>query len=414
VNCRQGSAQRELYLFLNTYFAMRRILALFIIISLSGCATITGMTDAVGDLFKDSDNSEPPAELTEYQPEVKLKILWDKSDGVGTDELAVNLVAAISSGRVIIADREGLIQARSLLDGELFWEVEIDMPISSGPVIDGDLLFVATSKADVLALNTATGEAVWKQKVSSEVLALPVVADDKLLIRCTDGKDFGLYRADGKQAWSVEHNMPALSIRGEGSPVVVDDSVIIGYANGKLIALNLLDGAHLWETSIAIPKGRSEVERLTDINDTPVIVGDTIFISSYKSGINAVTPVDGDVLWRNESISAISGLSADYSYLYLSDVDSDVWQLDQRNGASYWKQTDLHQRRLSVPAVYDEYVVVGDFEGYLHWLSKTDGRLLGRIEITDEPIVAQPIIVNNVLYVYASDGTLAAVKVLLF
>ncbi|NOR80651.1 MAG: outer membrane protein assembly factor BamB [Methyloprofundus sp.] len=393
---------------------MRIILALLFIVSLSGCAAITEMTDSVGDLFTDSDNSEPPAELTEYQPEIKLEIIWDKSDGVGTDELAVNLVPAIADGRIIIADHEGLIQARSLLDGELFWEVEIDMPISAGPVIDDDLLFVGTSKAQVLALNTATGEAVWKQRVSSEVLALPVVANDKLLIRCTDGKDIALNRIDGKQVWVIEHNAPALSIRGEGAPVVLDDSAIIGYANGKLIAINLADGAHLWETSIAIPRGRSEVERLTDINGTPVLNGDTIFVSGFKSGISAVTSIDGDVLWRNESVSAISGLTADFSYLYLSDASSDVWQLDQRNGASYWKQTDLHQRRLSVPVVYDDYVVVGDFEGYLHWLSKIDGRLLGRIEITDEPIVAQPIVIDNVLYVYASDGTLAAVKVLLF
>ena len=289
---------------------MRRILALLFIISLSGCATITTMTDSVGDLFSDSDNSEPPAELTEYQPEIKLEVIWDKSDGVGTDELAVNLVPAIADGRIIIADHEGLIQARSLLDGELFWEVEIDMPISAGPVIDDDLLFIGTSKAEVLALKIATGEAVWKQRVSSEVLALPVVADDKLLIRCTDGKDIALSRVDGKQVWAIEHSAPALSIRGEGAPVVLYDSAVIGYANGKLIAINLSDGAHLWETSIAIPRGRSEVERLTDINGTPVLNGDTIFVSGFKSGISAVTSIDGDVLWRNESVSAISGLSA--------------------------------------------------------------------------------------------------------
>jgi outer membrane protein assembly factor BamB len=393
---------------------MRRIIALLFILGLSGCATLTNMSDAVGDLFKDSDNSEPPAELTEYEPEVKLDILWDKSDSDGTDELAINLVPAVAEGRVIIADHDGLIQARSLLDGELFWEVETDLPISSGPVIDGDLLFVGTSKADVLALNTNTGEAVWKHRVSSEVMALPVVVGDNLIVRSADGFDIALNRDDGKQVWSVEHNIPALSVRGEGAPVAVGDMVIIGYANGKLMAINSADGAHIWETSVAIPTGHSEIDRLTDLNGTPVLSDDIIFVSSYKSGVNAVTPIDGEVLWRNEMISSFEGLSADYSYLYLSDANSDVWQLDQRNGASYWKQTGLHQRRLSVPAVYGEYVVVGDFEGYLHWLSKTDGRLLGRIEITDEPIVAQPVVVEDTLYVYATDGTLAAVRVLLF
>ncbi|HIG66040.1 MAG TPA: outer membrane protein assembly factor BamB [Methyloprofundus sp.] len=393
---------------------MRRILALIFILGLSGCATLTNMSDSVGDLFKDSDNSEPPAELTEYESEVKLDILWDKSDGDGTDGLALNLVPAVAEGRVIIADHDGLIQARSLLDGELFWEVETDLPISSGPVIDGDLLFVGTSKADVLALNTNTGEAVWKHRVSSEVMALPVAVGDNLIVRSADGFDIALNREDGKQVWSVEHNIPALSVRGEGAPVAVGDMVIIGYANGKLMAINSADGANIWETSVAIPRGRSEIDRLTDLNGTPVLNDDIIFVSSYKSGVNAVTPIDGEVIWRNEVISSFQGLSADYSYLYLSDSSSDVWQLDQRNGASYWKQTDLHQRRLSMPAVYGDYVVVGDFEGYLHWLSKTDGRLLGRIEITDEPIVAQPVVVEDTLYVYATDGTLAAVRVLLF
>jgi outer membrane protein assembly factor BamB len=323
---------------------MRKFFIGFILLALSGCTAITTFSSAVGDLFSDADNAEPPAELTEYQPEIKLEILWDKDDGVGTDGLAMNLVPAIADGRIIIADHDGLIQARSLLDGELLWEVETELPISSGPVIDDDLVFVGTSKADVLALNVVTGEAVWKHRVSSEIMALPVVAGDKLLVRTTDGKDIALNRIDGKQVWSVESSVPALSIRGAGSPVVVDDSVIIGNANGKLIALNLMDGAHLWETSIAIPKGRSEIERLTDINGTPVLKDYTVFVSSYKSGISAVSPVDGEVLWRNESISATHGLNADQRYLYLSDVNSDVWQLDQRNGASYWKQTDLHHK----------------------------------------------------------------------
>lgn len=383
-------------------------------LGLTGCATITSMTDSVGDLFKDSDNSEPPAELTEYEPEIKPEVIWDESDGDGTDGLVLNLVPAVAGGRIIIADRDGMIQARGTQDGELFWEVDTELPISSGPVIDKELLFVGTSKADVLALNSATGEAVWKHRVSSEVMALPVVVDDKVIIRSADGYDFALDRATGSEIWTVQHTIPALSVRGEGAAVIVGELVIIGYANGKLVALNALDGANVWETSIAIPHGRSEVDRLTDLNGTPIVRDDTIFVSSYKSGINAVTPVDGEVLWRNESLSAFQGLSADYSYLYLTDSNSDVWQLDQRNGASYWKQTDLHQRRLTMPVIYGDYVVVGDFEGYLHWLSKTDGRLLARLEITDEPIVAQPVVVDDILYVYASDGTLAAVKVPLF
>ncbi|MGZ8224474.1 MAG: outer membrane protein assembly factor BamB family protein, partial [Methylobacter sp.] len=117
-----------------------------------------------------------------------------------------------------------------------------------------------------------------------------------------------------------------------------------------------------------------------------------------------------DILWRNEIISSYTGLSHDWRYLYLSDSESHVWQLDQRNGASLWKQKDLHQRKLTAPAAYEDYVVVGDFEGYVHWLSNTDGRQLGRVQVTDEPIDAKPVVVDNTVYIYAKDGTLAALK----
>lgn len=394
---------------------MRRVLAVCFIVSLSACATLKPIGDAVGGLFSDSDNAEPPAELTEYQAELKFEIVWDESDGEGLDEQLLNLVPAIANDKIIIADYEGLILAKRLTDGETIWEVETDLPISAGPVISQNLLFVATSKAQVLALNVETGEAVWKQRVSSEVLALPVIVGEILLVRTADGKEIALNRSTGEEIWSVAELTPALSIRGDGAPVVDGETVIIGSANGKLTALNLSDGAYLWDTSIATPRGRSEIDRLTDINGTPLLIGSTVYVSTYKSGLASVSTVDGDILWRNESISSEHGLTADdYSYLYVTDSVSDLWKLDQDNGRSYWKQSALHRRQLSMPAVSDDYVFVGDFEGYLHCLSKTDGRLLGRVEITDEPIIAKPIIIDDMVYVYASDGTLAAVKVLLF
>lgn len=393
---------------------MRKILALIFILGLSGCTTLASMSANFNGLFKDADNAELSTELTQYEPEIKLQMIWHETDGSGVDGLALNLVPAVTKDRIIIADHDGMIQARNLLDGELLWEVETDLPISSGPVIDSDLLFVATSKADVLALNTYTGKAVWKHRVSSEVIALPVVIGKYLIVRSADGHDFALDRASGAEVWSIQQDIPALTVRGEGAAVMVEERVIIASANGKLIALNVADGAYIWETSIAIPRGRLEIDRLTDLNGAPVLSKNTLFISSYKSGVSAVIPIDGEVLWQNKVVSATQGLSADQRYLYLSDANSDVWQLDQRNGDAHWKQTDLHQRRLSMPVVYGDYVVVGDFEGYLHWLSKTDGRLLARIEITDEPIVAQPVVIEETLYVYATDGTLAAVQVLLF
>ena len=240
---------------------------------------------------------------------------------------------------------------------------------------------------------------------------MPVIANGIAIIRTTDGVVFAFNERNGAKLWSYEINEPALSVRGIGAPIIVEDKVIVGYDNGKLMALRLTDGKYGWETSIAIPKGRSEVERLADLDADPIDVSGVIYIAGYHGGIAAVSESDGEVLWRNESVSSYAGLSHDSRYLYLTDASSDVQQLDQRTGASLWKQRDLHQRKLTAPSVYDDYVVAGDFEGYVHWLSTVDGRQLGRIKVTDSGIDAKPVVVDNTVYIYAKDGTLAAYKI---
>ena len=384
-------------------------------LSLCGCALFKQAGDALVG-FKDSlmggeDNTAPPNELVKYDFEIDLDVLWKKGIGDGYDDQYVNLVPAINAGKIIAVDREGRVEARDISDGKLLWKNKTELPIAGGPGLGAGTIIVGCSNAVVVALDFETGEQIWNVEVSSEALSVPVVTQGIVIIRTVDGKMIALNEEDGEELWVYERNVPVLSIRGEGSPVIYEDYVVGGYANGKLVALQLEDGKHIWETSIAIPKGRSEIERLVDLGANPVETDGVIFISSYQSGTSAVLALDGDVLWRNEDVSSHAGLSYDWRYLYLADAVSDVWQIDQRNGAALWKQKDLHQRRLTAPVFYENYVVVGDFEGYLHWLSEEDGRQLGRIRITDEAIIAQPIVVDNVVYAYATDGTLAAVTI---
>lgn len=385
---------------------------------LSGCAAVeTGgeLVSGVTSYFLGGeDNIEPPAELVEYDPEIELDVLWDENVGDGTDEQYLNLDLAVSYGKVIAASRNGVIQARDSKTGDLVWETETEYSFSSGPGVGSNSAILATSNAEVVAVNIETGEQLWTAAVSSEVLATPVISDNIVVIRTTDGRLFALNEEDGKQIWVFERSVPALSIRGTGSPIIVQGNVIAGYANGKLLALRLIDGKNVWETSIAIPSGRSEVERLVDLDVDPVEIDGVIFISSYQGGSAGVLEIDGDVLWRNEDVSSYSGLSYDWRYLYVSDDSSHVWQLDQRNGASLWKQDELHNRILSTPVAYDDYVVVGDFEGYVHWLAGSDGRQLGRVQIASSAIDAKPVVVDNIVYIYAKDGTLSALKARLF
>lgn len=395
---------------------MRLTLFVLVLITLlTGCAAVETFQEGVSGIsdyfLGGEDNADPPSVLVEYTPEIKLEVVWTESIGVGADEQTLKLIPVMGSGKILAADREGVVQARSLTTGNLVWETETEVHFSGGPGLGSGTLILGSSDAEVVALDIETGAVLWKSVVSSEVLSVPVVANGIVIVRTTDGAVIALDEKTGGKRWNYERSVPALSIRGTGSPLIVDDKVIGGYDNGKLMALRLADGKYVWETSIAIPKGRSEIERLVDLDVDPIVINGVIYVASYQGGIAAISESDGDVLWRNETISSHSGLSNDYRYLYLTDSESHVMQLDQSSGASLWKQKDLHQRRLTAPAAYENYVVVGDFEGYVHWLSSIDGRQMGRIQITEGAIDAKPIVVDNTVYVYAKDGTLAALKV---
>lgn len=393
---------------------MRLITLLYFCLILSGCAALDTFNEAVSGISNyfhgGEDNAEPPAVLVEYTPEIKIEELWHEKIGVGADEQSLKLVPAIGFGKILAADRDGLVQARDLDSGRLIWEVETEVPFSAGPGLGVGTVILGSSDADVVALNSENGEVLWKSRVSSEVLSVPAIANGIVVIRTTDGEVIALNEKNGGKLWNYEHNTLPLSVRGIGAPLIVEDNVIEGYDNGKLMALRLTDGKYVWETSVAIPKGRSEVERLVDLDADPIEVGGVIYIASYHGGVTAISELDGDVLWRNEAISSYTGLSHDFRYIYLTDSADDVWQLDQRSGASLWKQHELHHRKLTAPAVYDNYVVVGDFEGYVHWLSTRDGRQLGRIKVADSAIDAKPIVIDNTVYIYAKDGTLAALR----
>lgn len=392
---------------------MRLIILVLLSLALSACSsmdTIKETWSSVANYIRGGeDNSEPPSLLVEYHPELKINILWSKSDGVGAKEQSVKLVPAIGQGKIIVADRKGLAQARDLKTGKLIWEAETEHHFSAGPGLGVNTVILGTSDADLVALDIQNGKQLWKSSVTSEVLSVPVVAKGIVVVRTTDGAVSAFDEKTGNKLWGYEHSVPALSIRGVGTPLVYEDSVIVGYDNGKLMALRLANGKDKWETSLAVPQGRTEIERLVDLDVDPIEIGGTIYIGSYNGGVSAISYVDGEVQWRNEKLSSNTGLGFDSKYLYLSDSKSRVWQLEQRGGESLWQQKELSFRQLTAPVVYQDYVVVGDYAGYVHWLSTRDGRQLGRIQVSDKAIDAKAVVADGIVYVYASDGILAAI-----
>lgn len=392
---------------------MTRLALLILSALLAGCAGLGALKEGFSgltELFDTSEPVDPPAELAEITPTLTVRTLWDQGIGKGYDGQYVNLRPAVDSGRVFIADRRGNLMAYDRATGNELWATEVELTLTAGPAIGKTVLVVASNNGDVLAINPDSGEIVWRSSMSSEVLAFPQINRGRVLVRSNDGRVAALDEKTGTTLWSHERSVPPLSVRSRGAPVIAGDLVLDGYASGKLMALRFEDGKQEWEAVIAIPHGRSEIERLVDIDSTPVIKGDTAYVSGYQGGIASVGLSNGEVQWRRENLSTPSGLSADRRFLYLTDPVSDVWQLDVGNGGDLWKQAALHQRRLTTPVPVRNWLVVGDMEGYLHFLSKEDGSVAGRIQIDDTPIEAPPVIFDDVVYAYSTGGTLAAVS----
>ncbi len=384
-----------------------RFITLFIsILLLSGCGSMDPMK-----LLEDAPNVDPPAELVELKNSINVKKLWSTSAGSGSESDRVKLVPFVTDGRVYVANREGVIKALDSSNGRVIWKVEKEgLEISGGPGAGEGLVLVGTSNGEVLALSAQDGSEVWSSRVSSEVLSVPKAALGMVVVHTVDGKLYALNVSDGKIAWMYDRSIPVLTLHGSSSPVISGSKVFCGFANGKLIAFDLESGQQYWEATIAVPSGRSELERMVDIDGDPVVQGGVVYVATYQGQLAAVDVSSGDVVWRRE-LSSYAGLGADYKNLYVSDAEDNVWAIDPNNSSSMWKQDKLHGRKLTAPAVLGEYIVVGDFEGYLHWLSPEDGRMLARTRVGSMSITTPPFIDGSVAYVLGDGGELAAFTV---
>ncbi len=383
-----------------------RLLLLSLPLLLVGCGSMDPLK-----LLEDEPNIDPPAELVDLNSSIKVRKIWSTSVGSGSSADRVKLVPYVRGGRVYVANREGEIKALDSGSGRVIWSVEKEgLEISGGPGAGEDLVLIGTSNGEVVALSDQDGSEKWRARVSSEVLSVPKVGMGVVVVHTIDGKLYAMDVSDGKLKWVYDRSIPVLTLHGNSSPVISGSAVICGFASGKLIAFDLESGQQIWESTIAVPTGRSELERMVDIDGDPVLQNGMVYVATYQGQLAAVSEQTGEVVWRRK-LSSYAGLGADFDNLYVSDAEDKVWAIDPKNSSSLWKQSKLHGRRLSAPAVLGEYVVVGDFEGYLHWMSPEDGHLVARIRVGDASISTPPVIDGKVAYVLGDGGELAAIGI---
>lgn len=382
---------------------MMRLAVIGLLVVLSGgCGT-------VNDYLRGKDNSEPPAALTSFTASVKVQTAWSTRVGAGSDSEYFKLSPSVANGKVFAADRRGRVSAYDAISGRSLWSVETKAPISGGPGSGEGLVLVGTSDGEVLALAEGNGALLWRARVSSEVLSAPRAAEGIVVVRTIDGKLFGLNVQDGKRQWTHDSSVPALTLRSTGAPVIAGGKVLGGFASGRLVALSISDGKVLWETAVAEPHGRSELERLVDISAEPQVAGRMVYATSYQGRVAALDLESGRLVWTRD-MSSYAGLTVDDHTVYVTDAKGQVFSLDRRDGRALWKQDKLRARAVTAPETWNDYVVVGDFEGYLHWMARDDGHFVARTRIDDAGILTPPMAVGNLLYVHGKGGILAALR----
>jgi outer membrane protein assembly factor BamB len=355
------------------------------------------------------EDPRPPTELEDLKPEITVNILWSAKVGAGANNRWLDLIPSVQQGYVYVADNKGRIIAMNAHTGKVLWERETGLPFSGGPAVSANQIVVGSSDGDLVALSKRDGAAIWNARLDSEVLSIPRIAGSTVLAHTLDDSVHALDLATGDRLWKYSYQAPVLTLRGSSTPAIAGETAIVGISGGKLVKLELQTGLPLWETTVTPPHGRSELERIADIDADPIIVEGIVYVATFNGDLAAVDLASGSVLWRRR-LSAHAGLTESGGVLYVTDSDDLVWAATPADGTGIWKQNGLKYRRLTAPAVLGNLVAVGDFEGYVHWLDRRDGRLVARTRVAKGPITGRLQVHAGTLYVYGDDGTVAALS----
>lgn len=403
---------------------LRRILLVAALIAVApGCSTIKGW---FGGSTKSKANQ--PTELVKIASPIGVRKIWDVNLGDGERRLWLRQRPTVDGNRVYATNDKGEVLALDAATGKELWVAnavtvgktgswvkfwkrkDAEGGLTGSPGVGNGLVVVGGRNGEVVAFNADTGEKKWSARVSSEVLSAPRIIDSRVIVRSNDGRVFGLDPADGSRKWVFDRGLPALSVRGNASPVGAGGLTFVGYDDGTVVALRDEDGLRVWEQAVAEPDGRTELERMADVDGEIVIDGEQLFVASFHDKLLSLAAASGQPLWTHD-YGGYAGVALAGDKVVFADKNGDVWALDKSSGTSAWKQNALEHRLLTTPVIQGEYAVVGDLEGYLHWIKLDTGNVVGRERIERAAVQGTPqVSAEGVLYALSSEGKLAAYR----
>lgn len=387
---------------------------------LAGCL-LTGLV-ACSSTEDEIDETEP-VELTEITPQFKAKVLWEESVGDGVSHYFSRLNPIVAYDKVFSASREGDVYAFNLSDGKEVWHADLrtETPdggffaskksalISGGPVAGINKIFLGSENGKVIALDAENGELSWQEKIKGEVIAAPAIDAGTLVVNSASGVLKAFNASNGEEQWQIEQDVPPLTLRGISTPTITAGGVLVGTADGMMTVYILENGQQGWTTEVGEATGSTELQRVVDIDSKPLIYGDKVYAVSSRGHLVAIDLRSGRTIWKRKYSSyrpiAVSGNS-----LFITDVKGHIYAVDRNNGLEKWSQLSFTNRGVTGAAVVKNYIVVGDFEGYLHWLDQDSGEIVARHHVDGSGIYATPTVDNDILYVQSRDGDLQAIE----
>lgn len=398
-------------------FSIRKVIGVLLI-----ACVLTSCGDYNFTKFKDSQSlssfiNREIAEIEDsgvlsdsYRSKISVEEIWSKRIGKGAENLYLKLTPAVIGGYLFVADQYGKLIATDISTGEPVWQIhDKNVNYTSGAGGGDGMVLIGTGDGRVIARDVQTGNLKWVAKVSSEVLSAPTAFNQITVVRTGDGNIFGLDSGTGKEIWNYDRTVPSLTLRGNAPPVIGGDRVFAGFDNGRFVALDLKSGQSLWDSPLAIPSGRSDLDRMVDVDSAPIVQKNTIFVASFHGGVSAISSIDGRILWTRE-ISSYAGIALGGRYVYVTDEEGSIWALNAETGASVWKKDELKERYPTAPAYYNGYVVVCDSEGYTLWMNAQTGEFVYKSRLDKSRIIARSLRAADSLISYSSNGRVVAMR----
>ncbi len=354
-----------------------------------------------------TDSRYAPAPLSDYSSSISSAVRWSVSLGSGSD---VGFAPSLVGTDVYAAAPSGQVHKIDLNSGQVLWSANAGKRLTAGVGSDGLVTAVVTAGGDVVAFDDG-GQELWRSRASSAVTIPPVVGDGVVVVRASDYRIQAFDARTGDLLWNVQRPGPALSLKTSMQMRIVDGMLLTGLPNGRLMAINAQTGAVVWEGSVSASQGATDLERINDVVGAPQVQDPLLCGATYQGRVVCFDVQQGGMPVWDRKISAVSGPVSDSHLLYIANSRDKVEALALVNGQTIWEQDGLSNRRLAPMAVTPRVLAAGDYQGYVHFLSRIDGTLEGRISVGGGPIVSPLLGTDQGVLVQTGNGNLVLVGI---